>query len=525
MSPIQKTGMVKTKSIVVIGAGIGGIAAAARLARQGFQVSVFEKGPRPGGRASTVEQDGFYFDTGPTIFLMPEVFAETYAALGQRLEEHLDLTRLDPAYRVHFHDESILNLTPDLFQMRSQLDAMEAGAFESYLRFMAEGHLNYRLALKHFVGRNFYSFFDYFNPAKLPLMIKMKALVKHANNVAGYFKDPRLQAAFSFQNMYLGVSPYDAPATFSLLQYTEMGNGIWFPRGGMYRVIESLESIAENLGVHFYYNAPVAQIDVQEVQATGVTLEDGRRFPADLVVANADLPYVYSKLLPQDEQTRHDASRLATKKYTSSALMFFWGVKGERSPHLLHHNMFVADHRYRESFDAIFQDHTLPDQPSFYVCAPTRTDPTLAPPDGDSLTVLVPVGNLDESRPQDWEQLQARARRMVIQRLEAIGVADLERRIVFETGWGPGYYEKTLNLVKGSAFGLSHNFSQVGYLRPHNRHPRYRNLYFAGASTHPGTGLPIVLHSARLTVERILKEHPIPHSQSVQVTQQALEKA
>jgi phytoene desaturase len=261
------------------------------------------------------------------------------------------------------------------------------------------------------------------------------------------------------------------------------------------------------------------------MQATGVTLEDGRRFPADLVVANADLPYVYSRLLPQDDQTQHDSRRLATKKYTSSALMFYWGVKGERSPHLLHHNMFVADHRYRDSFDAIFQDHTLPDQPSFYVCAPTRTDPTLAPPDGDSLTVLVPVGNLDESRPQDWEQLQARARRMVIQRLEAIGVADLERRIVFETGWGPGYYEKTLNLVKGSAFGLSHNFSQVGYLRPHNRHPRYRNLYFAGASTHPGTGLPIVLHSARLTVERILKEHPIPHSQSVQLSQQALEKA
>ncbi len=133
--------------------------------------------------------------------------------------------------------------------------------------------------------------------------------------------------------------------------------------------------------------------------------------------------------------------------------MFFWGVKGERSPHLLHHNLFLADHRYQASFDAIFQDHTLPDEPSFYVCAPTRTDPSLAPPDGDSLTVLVPVGNLDKSRPQDWEQLQARARRRVIQRLEAIGVADLEKRIVFETGWGPAYYENALNLVKGRPLG------------------------------------------------------------------------
>jgi phytoene desaturase len=512
------------KSIIVVGAGIGGIASAARLARQGFQVSVIEKGPRPGGRASTIEQEGFYFDTGPTLFLMPEVFAETYAALGQRMQDHLELKRLDPAYRVHFHDETTLDLSPDLFLMRSQLDAIEPGAFENYLHFMSEGHKNYRLSLEHFIGRNFYSFFDYFNPSNLPLILKMKALVKHANRVAHFFKDPRLQAAFSFQNMYLGVSPYQAPATFSLLQYTEMGDGVWFPRGGMYRVIESLASIAEGLGVRFLYNSPVARINVQDNRTTGVTLEDGRRISADLVMANADLPYVYTSLLPQDDQAQADIERLARNKYTSSALMFYWGVQGERSPHLLHHNMFLADHRYKASFEAIFNSHTLPGEPSFYVAAPARSDPDLAPPDGDSLTVLVPVGNMDANHPQDWEQLQALARRTVIQRLEGIGVTNLEKRITFETSWGPAYYEKTLNLVKGSAFGLSHNFSQVGYLRPHNRHPRYRNLYFVGASTHPGTGLPIVLLSARLVVERILKEQVPAHNQSVQALQESLER-
>ena len=223
---------------------------------------------------------------------------------------------------------------------------------------------------------------------------------------------------------------------------------------------------------------------------------------ADLVVANADLPYVYSSLLPDDGTAR----RLMGKQYTSSALMFYWGVKGERIPELLHHNVFLADDEYRASFARIFHDLSLPETPSFYVNAPARTDPSFAPGDGDTLMVLVPVGHINEAEPQDWADLRERARSFVIERLEGIGVKDLNSRIVLEETMGPPDYLKTLNLAKGSAFGLSHNFTQIGYLRPHNRHPRYRNLYFAGASTHPGTGLPIVLLSAKLTAERIQKE-------------------
>ena len=510
-----------TTSVVVIGAGIGGLASAARLARQGYQVTVVEKSAHPGGRASFLEKDGYRFDTGPTLFLMPEVFAETYTALGERMEDQLDLVRLDPTYRVHFHDRTTLDLTSNLQLMREQLDAMQPGAFEAFLRFMSEGYRHYNLSLKYFVGRNFNSLLDYFSLRNLPLLFQLKALVKHAANTQRYFRDPRLQAAFSFQNMYLGLSPYDAPATFSLLQYTELADGVWFPRGGMYRVIESLASIAQGLGVRFIYGTPVTRIDVDGSRTTGVTLADGKHLPAGIVIANADLPYVYSELLPEDGS----AARLADKKYTSSALMFYWGVKGERSPQLRHHNVFLADHRYRESFDSIFRDHTLPAEPSFYVSAPTRTEPGFAPPDGDSLMALVPVGHIDERSPQRWSELEQRARRTVIERLESLGVTDLEKRIIFEAKWGPPYYHQTLNLAKGSAFGLSHNFLQVGYLRPHNRHPRYRNLYFAGASTHPGTGLPIVLLSARLTVERILKEQGAPERPSLPVTRQIAERA
>jgi phytoene desaturase len=302
--------------------------------------------------------------------------------------------------------------------------------------------------------------------------------------------------------MYLGLSPFDAPATFSLLQYTELAEGVWFPKGGLYRLVETLEQIAAGLGVRFEYGTPVRSINVSGGRAEGVSLADGTEVKADVIVANADLPYVYANLLPDDGT----ASKLFRKKFTSSALVFYWGVEGGRSPELMHHNMFLADNEYKASFDRIFKELSLPENPSFYVNAAVRTDPSFAPADGDALMVLVPVGHLDENRSQDWEALRSLARSFVINRLEAIGVKNLGNRILFEETISPPEYRDTLNLAKGSAFGLSHNFMQVGYLRPHNRHPRYRNLYFAGASTHPGTGLPIVLLSAKLTTERILKE-------------------
>lgn len=489
---------------VVIGAGIGGLAIAARLARAGYAVTVVEKNAHPGGRTALFERDGFRFDMGPTLFLMPTIFAETYADLGERMEDHLDLMRLDPTYRVHFHDGTTLDLTGDLVRMREQLEAIEPGSFEAFLRFLSEGYRHYHVSLKRFVGRNFRSLFEYFSPSNLPLIVQLKALNKHYTNTARYFRDPRLRAAFSFQNMYLGVSPYDALATYSLLQYTELAEGVWFPRGGLYRVIESLADIAGGLGVHFRYSTPVTRIEVDGARTTGVLLANGEHLPADVVVANADLPYVYAELLPKDATV----ARLERKRYTSSALMFYWGITGGQDAALHHHNVFLADHRYRASFERIFRDLTLPDDPSFYVCAPARTDPAMAPSGGDSLMILVPVGHINERQPQDWTALMERARTAVFQRLAEIGVKDLSARIVFEETVGPQDYRTMLNLAKGSAFGLSHNFMQVGYLRPQNRHARYRNLYFVGASTHPGTGLPLVMLSARLVEERILSEQP-----------------
>ena len=491
---------------VVIGAGLGGIVTAARLARAGFIVKVLEKQETPGGRCSQFMRDGHRFDIGATLFLMPEVFEETYSALGKKMEDHLVLHRIDPTYRIRFEDGIQLDLTSDLNAMETQLEAIEPGSFGGLLRYLVEGYESYHLCLQRFVGRNFYHFTEYFSLQNLPLLIKLKALVKHYDNIDHYVHDPHLKAAFTFQNMYLGLSPFDAPATYSLVQYTELAEGVWYPIGGIYRVIESLTEVAEEYGVNFTYNTPVKHIEVAGNRAIGVELQDGSRMSADVIIANADLPYVYSHLLPESAE----AHRLEQLKYTCSAIMFYWGVD-KVYPQLGTHNVFLAD-EYRTSFERIFNDHLLPDEPSFYVHAPARIDPSAAPLGQDTLMVLVPAGHLDTHTTQDWDALQARARSAILHRLAAsTGIVDLEQHLKFEVSYTPRDWLSLFNLAKGAAFGLSHNFMQVGYLRPHNRHHTYRNLYFVGSSTHPGTGLPMVLLSARLTTERILKENGIPN--------------
>jgi phytoene desaturase len=462
---------------------------------------VLEKNDTPGGRCNQLVQDGHRFDIGPTLFLMPEVWEETFAALGEKMSDHLDLRRIDPTYKVHFDDGLQLELTSNIGDMQIQLEAVEKTAFTGFLSYIAEGAKHYKISLEKFVGRNFYSIFDYFSLKNLPLIFKLKALDKHYRNTGRFFKDEHLKAAFTFQNMYLGLSPYDAPATYSLLQYTELAEGVWYPMGGMYAGIQALVKVAEKLGVKFIYNAPVKKLEVKSNNVMGLVTEDGRVFMADIYVGNADLPYIYKELLPDPVE----AKKLENKLYTCSTIMFYWGVD-KQYPQIAHHNVFLGGD-YKASFDQIFKDHSLPDQPSFYVHAPARTDPAAAPAGQDTLYVLVPVGHLDAASEQDWDERVNRARRTVFERLsKEMGIDDLEEHIKFETVYQPKVWKERFNLEKGAAFGLSHNFWQVGYLRPHNRHKTYKNLYFAGASTHPGTGLPIVLLSAKLTTERILLE-------------------
>lgn len=494
--------------VLIIGAGIGGIATAARLARHGYRVTVVEKGEQAGGRCNRLVKSGHIFDTGATLFLMPGIYAQTFADLGERIEDHLDLRRIDPTYHIFFDDGSHLALTSDLTRMKDQIEAMEPGSFPGLLGYLSEGHRHYKLSLTHLVGQDFRLFSDFFNLKVLLVLLRLKVLRKHVDYVEKFFTDPRLKIAFTFQNMYMGLNPFEAPATYSLLQYTELADGIWYPMRGMYRIIEALVGIAEESGVRFLYNAPVERILVEGRRAIGAEMADGGRFKAEIVVANADLTYVYRHLLPDDGT----AGRLDAKEYGCSTVMFYWGLD-QRYPQLSPHNLFLASSD-RRGFDPIFQGLALPEEPNFYLHVPSRVDPSMAPEGHETITVAVPVGHVNEAAPQDWEAIRSAARRAVLRRLTKFGVSDFEDHIKFEVSATPLDWQTRYNLVKGSTHGLSHNLLQMGYLRPHNRHQRYRNLYFVGASTHPGTGLPTVLVSARHVAGRILDESGFPETVS-----------
>jgi len=488
------------REVIVIGAGIGGLTAATHLANAGFHVTVVEKNEQPGGRCGRLVRDGHWFDTGPTLMVMPRLYETEFQALGASIHERLDLRRVDPTYHLVFDDGSQLALTSDAAVMREQLEAIEPGSFIGLQRYLARGGRNYDLVLENLVTKDFRRASDFFNLRSLGLFFQLQPLVNHYRSMAGYFDAPRLKSAFTFQDLYTGLSPFEAPATFSMLPYSELAHGVWHPRGGMYSIVEALVDMATGAGVEVMFGAPVSRIDVEADAARGVTLADGSQLRADVVLANADLPYVYQRLLPQGRMARS----LMRKRFSCSAISFLWGLD-TTYPQLGPHTLFLADD-YRTNFDEIMRDLTLPTNPGVYVHAPARVDASMAPPGHDTLTAIVPVGHLSDDGVQDWDELRRRARQHVFRRLASAGVSDLEAHIKFEESFTPVSWADRHNLTKGSTHGLSHRLSQMAYFRPSNRHGQYRNLYFAGASTHPGTGVPIAMVSGRLVAERIGSE-------------------
>lgn len=354
--------------------------------------------------------------------------------------------------------------------------------------------------MEHLVNRDFHRATDLINLRSLPLLYQVRPLLHHYSHLSAYFNDPRLKAAFTFQDGYMGLSPFEASATFSLMPYTELPHGVWYPKGGMYQIVEVLMEMARAAGVEFVFNAAVDQIEVSGDRARAIILADGQRRAADIIIANADLPYVYETLLPEPDA----AARLAHKRFSCSVISFFWGVD-QTYPAIAPHTLFLADD-YAENFESIDRDLDLPEHPSLYVHAPARIDPSMAPPGEDTLIAIVPVGHLDETGQQDWNALRDRARESVMLRLAQLGIRDLADHLKFEVNYTPLSWRKRYNLMKGATHGLAHTLTQLGYLRPHNRHSRYHNLYFVGASTHPGTGVPSSLISARLVTNRVLDD-------------------
>ena len=377
------------RSVVVVGAGIGGLSAAVHLARYGLRVTVVEKNAVAGGRVGQFSREGHVFPTGATLLVMPLLYRSELARLGVDLDDALLPQRVDPTYEIVFDDGERLAMTSDLVSMRSQLEAMEPGSFGGFLRYMDEGRTNYHLGVPNLVERDFRRASEFFTPANARLALRTKALLPHYRHMGRFFRSPRLRAAFTYQDVYMGLSPFSAPSTFSLTPYSELSHGVWYPRGGMYGIVETLVALAEEAGVRFLYDQPVRSIQVDGRQVSGVVLADGDRLPAGVVLANADLPYVYRHLLPDAKP----AQRIGRRASSGSAISFFWGTDTVY-PELGPHTLFLAD-AYRENFDRIEQNRPLPTRPSVYVHAPARLDPAAA--------ILAPSGTRPtRSEPAPW---------------------------------------------------------------------------------------------------------------------------
>ncbi|MGH7750140.1 MAG: phytoene desaturase family protein, partial [Candidatus Dormibacteria bacterium] len=350
---------------VVVGAGLGGLATALRLRHLGYAVTVLERNARCGGRCDTWSDGGFTFDTGPTILLMRDVLERLFADCGRHLDDHLDLVRLQPNYRITFADGARLTVTSDLQRLREGLEAFEPGAGDAYLRFLSDAAYKYRVSRERFVERNFLHLGQFLSPGNLPRLFDTGALRRLGGHAARYFKDPRLQIAFTFQSMYLGLAPRDAPAVYALLPYTELAEGIWYPRGGMYRIVVALLEVLERDGVEVRTGAEVTRIEHRGGRATGVELATGGRLDADIVVCNADLPWAYEHLLDESVRAPYGNGRLERLRYGSSTLMLYMGMRAV-TPDLLHHNVYIgADPNAH--FDDIFRHPAVPTDPALYV--------------------------------------------------------------------------------------------------------------------------------------------------------------
>lgn len=491
------------KQVVIIGSGMGGLAAALRLAHQGFEVTICEKQPRPGGRSNVLLEKGFRVDIGPTILVMKEAFEDTYRSIGKNINERLDFVQLDPNYRVYYHDGSYLDLFSNMARLAQEVERIERGAAERLFHFIGESAKKYELGMD-FVDRNYDWITDLANPKSLAQIIQTNSYKNLYQYVSKAFQNnDKLAKAFSFHSMFLGLSPLDALAMYSLITYADLALGMWFPKGGIYSIVEDMVSLAGEMGVEVRTNASVVEIDVGSGGVKGVRLGSGEHLPADIVISNADLPYTYRELIHGNGPKDYSEQRLERMSYACSGYILYLGLD-RVYPSLRHQSIYFAED-YKANLEAIFKTKTLPEDPSFHMSIPTITDPDLAPKGHSLIYILAPMPNLTAGI--DWDEAAPIVREELLDQLERIIDPGIRAHIVWERDYRPTDWQKDIHAEHGTAFGsLSHGFFQSSYFRPHNKSRHIDGLYFVGQSTYPGIGMPMVHISAKLVTERILEE-------------------
>jgi phytoene desaturase len=494
-----------TRRIGVIGAGPGGLAAAMLLARAGADVTLFERHGRVGGRSATIVADGapgrFRFDMGPTFFLYPRILEEVFAACGRRLHDEVELIRLDPQYHLVFESGGRIAATGDLDRLQAEVARIAPVDARHVARYMADNRRKFA-ACRSVLERPFNSVRDMLRPdvlGALPVLLPPRSVDK---DLSRYFADPRVRLAFSFQSKYLGMSPFRCPSLFTILAFMEYEYGVWHPRGGTGAVMAAMARACVEMGVDLRLGEPVERILVDGGSATGVRTSAGdERF--DALVVNADFAHAMRTLVPNDARRKWNDRRIERAKFSCSTFMLYLGIEG-RFDDVGHHTIYLSK-EYRRNVAEIDAGRATPTEPSFYVQNASVTDDTLAPAGHSTLYVLLPVGH-NRAGGIDWPAEQQRFRRLALDRLERIGITDVERRIRFEKMLTPAGWESDMAIHQGATFNLSHSLDQMMAFRPHNRFEDLRGVYLVGGGTHPGSGLPTIFESARITSRLVAED-------------------
>lgn len=484
--------------IVVIGSGFGGLSAAIRLQAQGHGVTLLEKRDKPGGRAYVFEQDGFTFDAGPTIITAPWLIDDLFALCGKKMADYAQIVPIDPFYNIRFEDGTVFRYNADRESLLQQIAALNPDDVAGYLRFVDASEQIYKAGFE-LIDQPFTHVTDMLKVG--PDLVRLQAHKSVAGLVNHYIKDERLRQVFSFHPLLIGGNPFDCTSIYALIHTLEQRFGVWFAMGGTGALVRALTQLFQDSGGHFILNCEVSEISIDErtQRAQGVHTGDGQFFAADAVVSNADVAYTYLNMVPARFRKKNTDRKIKNLDYSMSLFVLYFGT--DRTYENVAHHEILMGPRYKGLLNDIFKRKTLAKDFSLYLHRPTATDASLAPQGCDAWYVLSPVPHLGSHT--DWHVTAKPYRDAIVRYLEERYLPDLSKHIVTEHSIDPLYFQNTLNSYMGSAFAVEPLLTQSAWFRPHNVSEDIPNLYFVGAGTHPGAGLPGVLSSGIIVAKMI----------------------
>lgn len=499
----------RNKDVLIVGAGLGGLSAAIHLRLAGYEVAIYEANERVGGRANVIEVEGFRFDTGPSLLNYPWVFENLFRAANRQMSDYLELLPVDPSVSFQWRDDTQLTLSSNLQFLIGEFERLEPGSSPRLLAFLRDAAVKYNLSFDKLVTRNEERYVRWLGTLSICEMLQTGVWHSLNRELKRFFKSRYIREALGSYGMYLGGSPFDLPGLFSILAYGEIAYGLWLPRGGIYALVSAIERLARELGVRVYTNSRVERIVVENGKVAAIQLAGGQQISAQTVISNVDVPTTKSELLALNGSNGEVKRRSAMMKMTPGVLTFYWGIRGKVEG-LRHHTIFLPQD-YRRSFNQLLKEKRIPDDMPFYVSIPSATDARLAPAGDTTMFVLVPTPLLSEMKVAegDWGKIVKDVKERLLARLHQSGVKLASSRIIFEQFFTPAEWQRRFGLYDGSAFGAAHTLLQVGPRRAPNYEKTIAGLYYVGASTTPGTGMPMVVLSGKMVAERIMERSPI----------------